>query len=715
MNKFRLTGLYLLVTLMAALTACGGGDGDNALDLPSVSDYQLQLTLLAQNSDAEIDVVTNTDPGRLRITLLDPEDNPAADQTITLTASNARLEINTVQSDANGIVDISVFAGAGGPAESFINAEYKDPQGDLAQAVINFETLGDESDIISPVTDDEFEIGATIDGSFQVGTLDLGLPLGSVLAANSTTLITAELRNSLGELITIPTVVDFSSSCALSGDSELDAAVTSVNGSAEATYRATGCAGSDEITATVSTATSTLTASAFIEVSSAPASSLQFISATPENIAIKGAGGAARQDFSIVEFLVTDSSNNPVSAQEVELSLEGVGSFEDGSTTASSLSNEDGKVTITIFSGNVPGNISIEASFPESQTIVTTPGALTVSGGLPHQDGLTLSFTSLNPNAYNYANIENQINIRATDRYSNPVPDGTTITLMAEAGQIDSPCSTVNGSCSVSWYSPGGTGTGNSNDARAPLNPDELFDRNGRVAVLAYMVGEESFEDENSDGLFSYRMIIVEEVETTALEFSTNIPEAFLDQDENGVQSGIDGAFEPYIDRNGNQQYDAADEVFQGVNCDSTTGSETHCSELTNIFVTASFVMASDNLFFDVYEITTVDDEATWTLIDYSGGPPVLTDTESFLVVISDENDNSPPEGTKVEVTIEGASLAATYDHVILGSTEPHFFDITILANDGAIPGSSITVTINTDIDGKLASWPINLVYPPAP
>ena len=286
---------------------------------------------------------------------------------------------------------------------------------------------------------------------------------------------------------------------------------------------------------------------------------------------------------------------------------------------------------------------------------------------------------------------------------------------MAEAGQIDSPCSTVNGSCSVSWYSPGGTGTGNGNDARAPLNPDELFDRNGRVAVLAYMVGEESFEDENSDGLFSYRMITEEEIETTALEFSTNIPEAFLDQDENGVQSGIDGAFEPYIDRNGNQQYDAADEVFQGVNCDDTTSSENHCSELTNIFVTASFVMSGDDLFFEVYEITLVEGVETWTSIVDSPETPVLSGSKQLRIYIYDVNGNSPPEETDVKVSADGASLAATYDHVILGSTEPHVFDITILANDGAIPGSSITVTINTDIDGKLASWPINLVYPPAP
>ena len=718
MNKYRLIGFYLLATLMATLTACGGGSGDNALDLPSVSDFQLQIALLAQDNDTDITVVTNAAPGRLRITLLDPDDNPAADQTISLIETNVRLEFNSVQSDENGIVELTVFAGRDGPAEASISAEYTDSEGDLAQAEISFETLGDEPDpdFLTPVTDTEFDIGATLLGSFRVGELDIGAAAGSTLAAYSTTSITAELRNFSGELITTPTTVNFSSPCALDGKTELSAAVSSINGIAVATYRAVGCAGSDNVTATASTATTTITASAIVVVSSAPASSLQFMGATPDNIAIKGAGGAARQDFSILEFLVTDSSNNPVSAQEVEFTLEGVGSFEDGSIATTALSNEDGGITISVFSGTVPGNISVEASFPEGQVKVTIPGALSVSGGLPHQDGLTLSITSLNPNAYNYANIENQINIQATDRFSNAVPDGTTITFVAEAGIIESPCSTINGFCSVSWYSPGGS---NGNAARAPRNPDEPFDRNGRVAVLAYMSGEESFSDEDSNGLFSYRMIDTNDdgiddgiKDTVAPEFFTNIPEAFLDRDENGVQSGIDGAFEEYIDYNDNGQHDSEDELFQGVNCDDSIPAEGHCSDTLNIFVTSSFVMSSDHIFFEVYESTMIDDVATWTLIE---GTPVLTGAENFLIGVFDENGNSPPEGTKVSVTIDGALLGSTVEHTIFGGTEPYYFEITVSPEADPVPSSQIGVDIIADIEGITSKGGFDLIYPEAP
>ena len=691
MNKFRLTGFYLLVTLMAALTACGGGDGDNALDLPSVSDYQLQLTLLAQDSDAEIDVVTNTDSGRLRITLLDPDGIAAANQTISLTVSNARLEGSSVQSDEDGMVEITVFAGAGGPAAASIVAEYTDPEGSLAQADVSFETLGDESDVDTPtpVIDIEFDIGATISGNFQIGALNIGAAANGELAANSTTLITAELRNSIGDLITTPTVVNFSSPCAIAGETELDSEVTSVNGTAEATYRPTGCAGSDEITATVSTATTELTATAIVVIASAPAASLQFISATPADIAVKGAGGADRQDFSILLFRVVDSLGSAVSAQEIEFSLQtltgGVNFGFDSDTnqlitSTSALSDEDGEVRVTVFSGNTPAVVVVIAEFSEGTTVITEPSnELTISAAPPVQGSMDISFESLNPNSYHISGIENRVTVSAADRYSNHIPDGTAVFFTTEGGTIDPSCLTLDGRCSVIWRS---------QDPRGPANPDVEEDRNGRITVLAYMGGEEKFVDENSDGLFNNDGI--------NSEVFYNIGEAFIDFDENGEQSGTGINFERYIDSNFDGSYTQEDTVFQGLSCDKATADLGHCTNLATIFDSGTIIMSSHIIDISICEFIDQD-----TCNDLGANPTLpLTGNTSFVITIADENGNSAPQGTDVKIEIDGADLAFDVNHTIGGnSTEPEVFTLRVESDEAAVSGATINLTITAEID----------------
>jgi len=111
-----------------------------------------------------------------------------------------------------------------------------------------------------------------------------------------------------------------------------------------------------------------------------------------------------------------------------------------------------------------------------------------------------------------------------TDRFSNPVPDGTTANFQTTLGGIQASCQTTGGTCSVNWTSkdprvvsgnPQSTAASvtntNSNAAYCPAVPStSIFGStlcngttNGRSPVMVSAIGEESFIDANGSGYFN--------------------------------------------------------------------------------------------------------------------------------------------------------------------------------------------------------------------
>ena len=100
-------------------------------------------------------------------------------------------------------------------------------------------------------------INTSVARAFQIGAADVslaidnGLSAGVSLDAGSTTVITVTITdNDTGGLYQPPVNVEFTSSCANAGQAVLDEQVTSVGGIASGTYRANGCVGDDQISAT---------------------------------------------------------------------------------------------------------------------------------------------------------------------------------------------------------------------------------------------------------------------------------------------------------------------------------------------------------------------------------------------------------------------------------------------------------------------------------
>jgi hypothetical protein len=152
-----------------------------------------------------------------------------------------------------------------------------------------------------------------------------------------------------------------------------------------------------------------------------------------------------------------------------------------------------------------------------ASNISTVSSNLAVAVGLPSQQNFSLSQGSFNIEGYNIDGRPNTYQVIASDRLGNPVPEGTAINFVTEGGQVQAIRFTTlsNGLASA---------TANFQSS-SPRPPD------GRVTVLAYALGEESFLDTNGDNVF------------TPGEDYQDLGDVFLDRLFNGSFNGNEDQF----------------------------------------------------------------------------------------------------------------------------------------------------------------------------
>lgn len=386
-----------------------------------------------------------------------------------------------------------------------------------------------------------------------VPTLTLSAPViaPTTLAAGGTASLTVTATT--GTAVYTPALtVAFTSPCATAGKARISSPVATVNGVASTSYTDLGCGGNDVITASTVYNGNTITSSASIAVQPASAGQLAFVSALPQNIALKGTGGAGRQESSTVTFKVLDRNGNPVSGQAVNFTLNtNVGGLTLNPATATTGSG--GLVTTTVAGGTVNTPVRVTATLAGT-TLSTLSDQLVVSTGVPEQNSFTLSALVRNLEGGQFngcpAPSGTIITARLADHFHNPAPDGTAVSFTAEGGSIDASCLTgltnttltdgtvvtqkgIPGECTVRYCA------GNPRPA------------DGRVSILAYALGEESFVDVNGNNRYE------------AGELYTDLGEPFRNDRAitDGNANGIDDIWkagnaarasaEPYIDSNG--------------------------------------------------------------------------------------------------------------------------------------------------------------------
>lgn len=500
------------------------------------------------------------------------------------------------------------------------------------------------------------QLGAGVGASFVAGALSVGL---SPLSAGGSTSVTVNVVDCANNPYTTPVSVSFSSTCTGLSTAQIESPITTNNGTAITTYVAQGCQGNDIITATAVIENTDLTATGVVNVLSAAAGSIEFVSATPELISLKGTGGAGLTENSTVVFKVSDVSGGPVSNLAVTFSLNTtIGGLS--LSTSSGTTNADGQVQTVVQAGTVPTAVRVTATVSGTTPVIATQSdQLVVSTGIPDQNSFSLSADKFTPEAWDYDGVVVAITARLADRFNNPVPDGTVITFTSEGGSIGSSCSTVDGACSVDWISqaprPCGQELGEltlqanpvlnscivldgvtANPSIPQTNPLGLGQPyGGRVTIIATAVGEESFVDNNSNGVFDNGDV-----------HQDIAGEAYLDINEDGDR---DLNQDIYFDFDVDGSYDGSgDGLFNGVLCQHPT----LCSDQQTLHVRGVLVLTMSG--------SAANIDVSPNPISFPNGGSTTAD-----LTISDLHNLPLPGGTRVEVSTTYGTITSSSSFLI--------------------------------------------------
>ncbi|HTV96816.1 MAG TPA: hypothetical protein VME42_12460 [Steroidobacteraceae bacterium] len=462
--------------------------------------------------------------------------------------------------------------------------------------------------------------------SFQSGMIAIST---TSLSAGGSTTLQVSIVDQTGALYTTSTAITFSSPCQAqglatitgNGTSPASNTVTTTTGEATATYVASGCSGSDVITATASANSQALTATGTVTVAQAAIGSIAFVSATPAQITLKGVGSAGGSDTSTVIFQVNDTSGGPRAGATVDFALStSVGGISISPTSATSDAN--GQVQTIVSAGTVATTIRVTASTTTSAgtTVSTQSNALTVSTGIPTSANISLAVKCQNVEAWDIDGVTVPVTVSMTDRFSNPVPDGTTANFQTTLGGIQASCQTGattsgSGACQVNWVSKAPyTINGNPQSTSGNANVNAAYctgigqslglcngTTNGRSSIYVTAIGEESFKDAVGDGYFNPGDTVAWDASDADNDFTSgsdagqpkpwqDTSEPFLNEwelyDSYGTPTYVLG--EPFLDFNNNGKRDGPDGLVESALCQGplcNTSSSTVAISASNIII----------------------------------------------------------------------------------------------------------------------------------
>jgi len=498
-------------------------------------------------------------------------------------------------------------------------------------------------------------MGSGIPPGFNAGTIAIAVPN---LAAGGGTSLTISLVTGDGSLYLEDTTITFSSAC-IATNLAAAPAVSTTTGVATTTYSATGCSGTDVITASATAEGRALSSTGSVTVAPATVGSVEFISATPQKIGLQGTGGVGLPETSTVVFRVVDATGGPVAGAQVNFALDtSVGGIT--FSPANAISGADGRVQTVVTSGTVATSVRVSA-IETGIGVGTQSSQLVITTGLPDKDSVSLAVSCNNVEGFDLDGTEVDVTVRLADRYNNPVPNGTAVTFNSEGGNILGSCTTTttqtqSGLCTVTWTS---------------SNPRPV---DGRSTIIATAIGEESFVDVNGNGIFDNS------------DTWTDLAEAFRDDNENGVYDS--GEF--FVDFNQDLVRSPEDGQFNGLLCVGPGSPAGGCS--TNQKLTVS----SSNLIIMSGSTAKISDSTGGN--NYGGPPSVLTGGGAITFTIGDFRDQPMPAGTTIEIE---ASTGLT-----LGN--PRSYTVPCTTFDGPLPysffvtGTSGQLTLTVEVPSGL-------------
>lgn len=493
--------LMLTATMVAVLAACGGGGGGGDAGTPVVGGG-------GTGGGGTTPVTTPT------MTLALSSSTVTANAPATVTAS---LRTATGAPIPGTVVTFATTGNLGKfePASALTN-----DSGDATVTLSPASATSTGADTIT-ATASVNAASVTASAGFQLAatnvtitslTSDLALP---ALPPNGETTLTVALSSSA---IGTPVNVALTSACVIAGRGTLTPAsnVTTSTGVATFRFRDNSC-GSFQNTDTyqASIAGSAATQSLSLNLGKPSAQSIQSTSNATQTIYLKGSGYT---EFANVTFRLVDASGNGVPNQPIDLTANiwSGGLTLDGATQTTITKNTDnnGDVVVRVNSGTVPTPVRVSATL-KGTSISTVSSALSIAVGLPSQLNFSLAQGTTNIEGGSRDGTANTYSIIASDRLGNPVPDGTAINFVSEAGQVVNTVFTAKDANGISRAT--------SNFVSSEPRPAD-----GRVTVLAYALGEESFIDQNGNNVYD------------AGEQFQNLGSVFLDRLYNNHYSNTD-------------------------------------------------------------------------------------------------------------------------------------------------------------------------------
>jgi adhesin/invasin len=375
--------------------------------------------------------------------------------------------------------------------------------------------------------------GSGVGGSLPASKLTLTSSVTTSIAATGSAVITANVVDSYGTAVVDGTEVLFTSN--LTGTS-ITSSVLTLGGIAKATFNANNVAGSATVTAESGIATGIIT----VDIQPSPPALITLQDVLPAQVGVQGSG---LPQIAVMTFSVTDNYGNPVSdGTTVAFSIS---SALGGGETISPISvpTNNGSVSVTVTAGKKAGLLGVNA-LVAANNIVTT-GTLAIQGGIAFGTNFSLETQSASFEGMDLIGNTNTFTIFAADMFGNPIRKGTLVSFITEVGSMPSAFTDSVGIATSTYTTPGG-------DPYTTLKGHPLgagTGKGGYLTVLAMIKGQESFSDNNNNGVY--------DAGDSFNPTLHDLGEPFLDTNENGIFD----IGEPYNDSNGDGAYTAPNGV----------------------------------------------------------------------------------------------------------------------------------------------------------
>jgi hypothetical protein len=676
---FRRTAALTLIAA-AVLSACGGGGGDPGAvpaagstggtggttpvvpTTPATTETKVSVVMVDAAGNP-VGNLSGAQTATLKATVLTPAGKPAAGAIVQFAAATQDIVVFTPETgsaltDANGVASVTIRPATVTASGAVAISATSVVEGKTGTAGLNLAVSA------APLT-----LGALAFSPARTGVL----PAFSAVSLNIPV-------SSAGQPVNAAPGLSLTSLCVAAGSATLVPGAIS-GGVQQATYTNNGCTlGTDRITASIGGSTQTLD----VPVGMANIGSIDFTSSSlsTSSIVLKGNGGQGRAEAATLTFRVLDQQGNPLSGVDVDFNAS---TYTGGLTVSPMRARTDasGNVSTIVTSGTIPTPVRILASASRNGANISgLSDTLIVSTGLPIAKSMSLGAEFYNFEADGYDNETIDMTVLLADQYGNPVSDNTAVNFVTEGGAVGTSalggCMTKDGGCTV------------------PLRSQEFRPLDGRVTVLAYAQGIETFTDLNGDGQYTC---------INYVDADGKVPAVYLPL-VHQCQSGgepFDDLGDAFLDANWDNTYDAAvgDRPFPYNH--ATYTSEPNKQWGLNYIRRSVEVIFSGSFARLTRQVCTNAGCRDWAAAD--GNPAVIQGAagnsctpQQLAVRIADKNNNPMPNETTVTVVATHKLTASAVAPAKIASTNAlggttHFVTVT---PDASCAAGDITLQVKT-------------------